>query len=378
MTVTFEELMQPITAEEFLESEISVAADIGLPTTAWQELSVVREMLYVDAHSCAQVSSSTNPTVRGGLLDWAEGPWLTLLADQVYDVQRIVSDFASGTMTLGDTTGAPYSFDPGDIRVLNEDTDTTHTNTTGGTIPANGTVSVTMLADSPGTESNVTSASTLSLITSLPGRTVAYLTDLIGQDEELDPALRQRCRDSLGRASPNGPAAAYDYFAKSAVRSDGTTIGVTRTRRVESNGTVTLYVADADGVVISTDVDFILAAINLNCVPTGFTALVYSATLLPVALAMTLTRDPNSTESDAAVEARITAAIIELFSIVPVGGKDSDSFKGVRISTLITTVRVAGGSAITDVVFSAPSSDIALALNEVPSVDGSISYLWES
>jgi phage-related baseplate assembly protein len=215
------------------------------------------------------------------------------------------------------------------------------------------------------------------MITTLDGVTVSYGTDMLGQDDELDPALRQRCRDALGRASPNGPAAAYDYFAKSTLRPDGTNVGVTRTRRIESNGTVRSYVADADGVIVSGDVAYIQSTVDLNCVPTGFTAIVESAATLAVPLEISLTRAPGTTDEQAEVAARVTAAIAEYFSTIPVGGDDAASFRGIYISTLITIIRVAAGPGVVNAVVTLPAADVALAVNQVPIISGAPSYSWD-
>ena len=377
MTVTFEELMTPVPQSEVLAASIEVAQDLELPVTSWQETSVAREMMYISAQTGANVSAALTPIARGGLLDYAEGPWLTLLAAQQFDVTRIQSTFATGNIRLSNSTATPHTFAAGDVRLINDQTGATYTNQTGGTLAASpGTLTLEFSADEPGSASDFTSGQTLTLVVSIPGVTASWVADLLGTDEELDPALRQRCRDSLGRASPNGPAAAYDYFAKSTLRPDGTNVGVTRTRRIEANATVYVYVADPDGVVTSEDVELIQENIDANCVPTGFTAVVASASTLAIAISMTLTPSPTSTEDQATTQTRITAAIADYFSTIGVGGDDAASFRGVYLSTLITIIRVAAGSAVVDVTLSLPAADVALAVNQVPVISGTPTYVW--
>jgi phage-related baseplate assembly protein len=376
-TITFDELMTPIPVETFVQQSLDVAVDVGLPVTAWQELSTARELIYIDSTSCAVLSAAQIPAVKGGLLDYAEAGWLTLLAEQVYDVDRILASAATGTMVLTNSGDSPHTIAAGDIRVLNEDSESTYTNTSGGTLSIGGTLALEFRADVDGTASDVTSASGLSMITTLDGVAVSYGSDMLGQDDELDPALRQRCRDALGRASPNGPAAAYDYFSKSSLRPDGTNVGVTRTRRIESNGTVRVYVADADGVITGGDVAYIQSTVDLNCVPTGFTAIIESAATLAVPLSIALTRAPGTTDEQAEVESRVTAAIAEYFSTIPVGGDDAASFRGIYISTLITIIRVAAGPGVVNAVVTLPAADVALAVNQVPIIIGAPSYGWD-
>lgn len=374
--VTFDELMVPITRDQFVESMLQILADLGLPTTAWQELSAVREFIYATANSDAILSDSITPAARAGLLDYAEGQWLTLTADQEYDVERIVSTFATGDIRLTESDGDPHTFAAGDVRVLNETTGKTYTNTEGGTLTANGTLDLAFIADEPGSTSDLVSGQTLSLLTAIPGVAPSYVADLLGQDEETDQSVRDRCRDSMAKASPNGPAAAYDYYAKSALRPDGTAVGVTRTKRVEANATVTLYCADADGGISAPDVAIVQDVIDLNVVPTGFTAIVVAASTLAVSLAFTLSRSPTATASEASLETLINAAIASYFASIPVGGDPSLSFQGIFVSTLIQRIRNAAGANVVDVVVTLPASDQALANNQVPVVSGSIAYTW--
>jgi uncharacterized phage protein gp47/JayE len=374
--VTFDELMVPITRDQFVESMLQILADLGLPTTAWQEVSAVREIIYAAANSDAILSDSITPAARAGLLDYTEGDWLTLTASQVYGVARILATIATGDIMLTESDGTPHTFAAGDVRVLNEDTGKTYTNTEGGSLSANGTLTIAFAADEPGSGSDLVDGQTLSLITAIPGVAPSWVADLLGQDQETDAALRDRCRDSMAAASPNGPRDAYDYFAKSTLRDDGTAIGVTRSKTVEANATVTVYVADADGAITSPDVAFIQDNIDLHVVPTGFTGIVLSASTLGISVALSLRRTVDASSSQAGLETLITAAIASYFSSIPVGGETSQTFHGVFKSTIVQRVRNAGGDNVADVVVTLPAADVALANNEVPVISGSVAYTW--
>lgn len=375
---TIEELFAPLTRDQVLASEIAIAQQLGLPVTAWQPVSIGREILYIDAQMVANFSVTTSAAARGGSLQYATGGWLTLLAWNVYEVERIESSYATGSILLDNSTATPHTFAPGDVRVLNNTNGKTYTNTTGGTLVASGDLSLEFSADEPGTSSNLTSGDTLSLVVAIPGVTAAWEEDLIGQDEETDTALRIRCEESNAKASPNGPADAYNYYAKSTLRPDGTNVGVTRTNVVQANGTVTVYVADADGGLITGDVDLVQANLNANVVPTGFTAITASATTLDITIEMTLTKDPDATASNSDLENLITTAISGYFSSVPVGGDKSLAFGGVYLSTLITLTRVACGANVVDVVIDAPAADVALLPSQVPAINGTITFNWSS
>jgi phage-related baseplate assembly protein len=376
---TLEELFTPLTRDQVLESELSIAQQLGMPVTAWQPVSIAREILYINAQMVANFSTTTSATARGGYLEYATGGWLTLLADQLFDVQRIESSSATGPILLTNTSTNPYTVTAGSVRVLNENNETTYTSTTGGTVNANGgTLQLDFVADVPGAASTLTETDVLSLVTSLPGVTPSWVSDLVGTDEETDSALRDRCRSSNARVSPNGPADAYRYYALTTTRPDGTSVGVTRTNVVQGNGTVTVYVADSDGIVVSQDVAYVQANLNENVTPTGFTVATYSAALKTISIDMTLVKSATATASNEELQELITAAISGYFSGVAVGGNKSLSFNGIYLSTLVTLARVACGESVVNVVITDPAVNVPLAANQVPVIDGSINFTWSN
>lgn len=378
MTVpTFDQLMTANTRDDYLSSELYVATELDLPVEAWQPVDVAREILYINAQMLANQSEAILPTVRGGLLDYAEGDWLTLLADQVYDTQRIDSTFATGPIQLVNSSATPHTFAAGEMRVLNATTGKTYTSTTGGTLVASGTLTLQFAADEPGSASNLVSGNTLALVVDVPSVGAQYVSALVGVDRESDPQLRERCRQANAKASPNGPADAYDYFAKTATRTDGTSIGVTRTNKRHGNGTVTIYVADADGTVTSPDVAIIESTLNANCVPTGITVLAFSAAASPINLVASVVKSPSSTAANSELTTRITAALTEYFSTLDVGGVKASSFSGVYLDTLTTVCRVALAGDALAITITTPSSNVALGYNQVPTM-GTVTVSYTS
>src|SRR5690606_14818917 len=87
---------------------------------------------------------------------------------------------------------------------------------------------VDVIAFEAGSASSSSAGEITEIVTTMLQVTCSNPVALIGRDEESDPALRQRCRDSLGALSPNGPQAAYEYWAKSALRADGQPVNVNR------------------------------------------------------------------------------------------------------------------------------------------------------
>ncbi len=233
--------------------------------------------------------------------------------------------------------------------------------------------------DEPGSGSNLSSTDVLSLVSTVPGITPAYYQDLIGQNEETDQALVIRAREANAKASPNGPSDAYQYFAKTTRRANGSLVGVTRTNKVEGNGTVTLYLADADGALSIDDRQTVFDNVNANVVPTGFTLLIPSPSCIELAinLVMTLTPNPESSASHADVESRIRTGVAAYLSSIDIGGNQAQSFQGVFWDTLITIIRVSAGDDVLSVTLTTPSGNTALSSGQAP-VLGSTTFAWGS
>ncbi len=125
-----DQLIKPLSKDEVKDSIYRLMAATGLPVTSWPEGGVARTIVAIVAAIFAGFTDVIAVAIRAGFLDLAEGIWLTLLARYVYGVDRIEATFAAGEVTLNNTGGGVYSFDPGDLIVRNPATNKTYTNTT--------------------------------------------------------------------------------------------------------------------------------------------------------------------------------------------------------------------------------------------------------
>jgi len=208
-----------------------------------------------------------------------------------------------------------------------------------------------------------------------------FVENLIGANEETDPALKVRAREANAKASPNGPADAYNYYAKTTERPDGSAVGMTRTNKIEGNCTVTLYLADADGALTSLDRGYVFDNVNENVVPTGFTLIIPDPTCteLSVPVTLVLTPNPDSSTPQATTEANILAAIVAYYATIPIGGAKSQSFQGVYLSTLIQLIRNAAGEAVLNVTMPLPTADVPMLSGQIPVLDaGDFNVSWLS
>ena len=178
---------------------LSLATSLGLTVTSWAAGDPTRSYF----HFIAEVLSRLEPNVAGyvssGFLDYAEGVWLTLLAKQVFNVDRTEATYASGTVTLTNASGAIYVFEAGDVTVQDSSTGKTFRSTSGGTLAASDGITATTLvldfpADEAGSDSSSGATDIDTMVTTFLGVTCSNAAAFVGVDEEDDAALRDRCR----------------------------------------------------------------------------------------------------------------------------------------------------------------------------------------
>lgn len=147
---------------------LSLAAQVGLPTTSWQSGDPERTILAIEAVTFSMSDVNISIIAQGGFLqsaasgtvtyttndgttvtipvtpdpsNAAQNPtgalgWLDLLTDSNYDVQRLEASFAAGQLAVANTTAGtrgPYS--PGTYHVANVVTGATYANTATLSIP---------------------------------------------------------------------------------------------------------------------------------------------------------------------------------------------------------------------------------------------------
>lgn len=373
---TLDELFTPLTQADVMAAMLDIATDVGLPVTAWESGGVAREILEIAAQKIADLSAVTTLMAAGGLLDFAvnlpDPKWLRLTAASMYGVEWIPATFGTTNVLMTNASGVTYTPAAGDLHFLNTVTGQTYTNTTGGTLAASGgTLTVTVQADVSGTIANANPGDISALVTPLLGVTMTNANALVGVDDETSEHLAQRCREKLAAASPNGPSAAYDYFASTATRiSDGSNVGVTRTFIVEANGSLTLYCASASGGITgtagdpTTDLGAVNTAIQTNCVPTGITCTVATAVEHDIDIQATVYLKAGSTVSSAQARTTILDALTTYFSTIPIGGFNTGSGGFVFLDAVIGQIYQAVPDAI-EVVITSPGANVSMADSDV-------------
>jgi uncharacterized phage protein gp47/JayE len=330
MALPIDQLIKPLTKEQVKASIYALLTAMGLPVTSWQEGGVARTIVAIVAVIFAGFTQLMALAIRSQFLDLAEGIWLTLLANRVYGVDRLEATYATTTLTIDNAAGGLYSFEPDELIIFNSATKARFTNAAAVTInPLATGVEVAIRALEAGTGSTSAPGTIDSFETVYLGLTCTNATSAVGLNGESDPLLRERCRDSLGARSPNGPKAAYRYWAKTAKRANGTPVGVTRVRlpTPTGDGGLSVIVAGASGAISGdandplTDLGAVAKSIWDNAVPEGIGVVsVASASNLVVAVTATVYVDSAANLSNDDVSSMASVALQDYFPATPIAG----------------------------------------------------------
>lgn len=367
---TLANLLIKETKAALYQKALDVAVTVGLPVTSWQPGDPTRSQYHYLSEVLSTLELVVAEYIAAGFLDYATGSWLTILAKQVYNVDRTEATFASTTVVLTNGGGGLYVLAAGDVTFKNTSTQKTYRNTTGGTLASGPgtTLTVTVVADESGSASSAAALAIDDLVTTLLGVTCSNATAATGLDEETDASLRQRCRDKLGSLSPNGPKDAYNYVAKNSTLT-GTT-GITRTRSVgnTTTGVTTLYLAGPSGAVSAGDRTLVETAIAKWATPLTITPTVVSATNEPPAgLAITyeIWLYTSVGKTTAQVTDAILAALAAMFLLQPIGGNVVSGVGAIHKSLIESTIRGVFPLHCFRVIVTVPSGDTTLTIGQV-------------
>jgi len=373
---TFSELTTPLSR---LEVEAAIYAAIqarGVATTSWKPGAIARTIISGVAIVLAAFSTLQQRIAESGFLELAAGDWLTIVAREVYGVERSVGSFAAGNLTLDNTAGGLFTPGIGDVIVSNSTTGKTFRNTAAFVLnPFQVGLVVPFEAVEIGADSTSAPADIDTFETVLLGVTVTNPIAFVGQDPETDAALRERCLAKTGVLSPNGPADAYRFLATSAVTTLGVPAGITRVRTVpDGAGNVEVIVATATGPVTgiigdpSTPLGAVDEAIQTQCVPLAVTATVSSAVAATIAVTYTLWVKNTIGLTVSQIQTLIATALATFLSTQPISGSRKVPGPGfVFVEQLEGVIAEAIGTAnLVDVQVSVPAADVAIAANGAP------------
>mgnify|MGYP000045785292 CR=1 FL=1 len=369
---TLADLLKPKTAAEWRATLLGLLSGSGFPVTSWGSGGVARTLVEVYCAALADVQSAVTAIARAGILETLEGAWLTIVAHNFYNTDRILPGFTEGLVTVTAAAGAgPYTIDAGAFIVGiqgAEDSDARrYIATESKTLNPGQTLLLAVKAESPGTRFNVSSNTINFAFTPFPGVTVSnppvgetWVTRP-GLDEESDARLRQRCVDRWATLGTSWADATVRYWTLSSTNEDGTPTGVTRMGIVYGGGfgDYTVVVAsDAGGVssgVVTAVQAFLDARKPLTDDPT-----VVSATETVVAVQGTVR--VRFGQNTLANRTKVADALVALQASLGIGDL-------VDLGALYAAIRGAIPGIVVDVDITTPIGDTVIGVTAVAVLD---------
>lgn len=308
------DLVVPATKDEIRQRILDICEAAGLPVTAWQPGSFPLTVVEFCAEVFADLFLAVAQIANGAILELCSGGWLILRGRSQYQEDPKPSTFTVGTVRLDDHGGGPHTITIGAVLVATPG-GLRYRNTSGGTLPLNGSLDVTFSAEATGAKYNVSVGEISVLVTSLPtvsvsnpsiGTSGTWVTTL-GTDAESGEAFKQRLSAKWGTLSTGSPISAYEFKALSL-------LGVTRCRVDDGNpdgpGTTRVYIDSAAAVSA-------LQAILDAFVPASSKSTAMAATSQTVTIPGTIY---VATASRAAAETAVSANLTELALRIQIGG----------------------------------------------------------
>ncbi len=356
------------TGATILQKLYDIAAAVGVNVESFQPGDPTRSFFYAGSQKISLYESLVTGAINGGFLDTAEGDWLSILSASNYNTPRTDATFAECTLRLTNAGDALFTFDPDDITIKNTATGKTYRNSTGGTLAPVGTLDLVFIAEEAGSDSSSAIGEIDAIVSpSLANVSVTNTTAAVGTDGEEDSALRERARGKLASLSPNGPAAAYDYIARTSTYNGGAAVTKTRVLDDSDTGEVTVYVAGDAGAVSAGDVTLVQEAFSTYCEPLTIESTAVNASNYTQAVTYTLWVYDSINLTSAEIEDLVSEGLLAGFVARPIGGDvippaaSGYLYKG-HIEAMILRAVEPHGFRVT---VATPATDVALTINQV-------------
>lgn len=155
MSVTLADLLDAPTDAEIREQLLADLNAAGFPITDWESGAVLRTYIEMLVRGYSDLVGALLPKIAGGgFLDEAAGDWLTLLAKQLYDLDRTAATTTIQLATLTcDADNGPYTITAGQlIAETSKDQEVAgrrYRNITGGTLNTDDTLELEWESEGP-------------------------------------------------------------------------------------------------------------------------------------------------------------------------------------------------------------------------------------
>ncbi len=216
------------TKDAYVARFIAFLSLAGFPARAWQALSFLRFTVESESELLAEVGKVIAEIAKGMHARLAKGPWLDLIAENLFADARKPSVTAIGELLLSDVAGVgPTTISIGQQWFANGSKTlryVVHELPYGGAVPLNGQLRIRVRAELAGATYNAGNGVITQLVTSLPGidvtnpaiGTTGTWLVVQGVDTEKDEQLLRRLLDKWATLGTGATDGAYRYYAASA------------------------------------------------------------------------------------------------------------------------------------------------------------------
>lgn len=366
MALSITDLFKPVTADQALDSFLSILEELGMPARSWRAAGVARTILRVVAITYAGFTEVMAAFIRSGFLETAEGDWLRALAYYLFGVEPREATFATGEAQLTNAGGGIWSYAADAFRIINPTTKKAYANTEAFTLNPGDVLLVDFRAVEIGSDSSSGPGTITALETPLESVSVTNPAAFVGLDLETDEEIRKLCKAKLAAISVRGPRGAYEYAVRTAKLGDGSPVNVNRHQvsKSSSTGTVTIYIAAPSGAPTAADIDAVIASVEEHARPDTVTATVLAATEVPVSRSLTIWAKRIDGVSASDIKDFVDLALIEAASTYPIGGiPKPPSLQGYLYADFLAGVCKSAHASIFDV--DGTGADVALNAGQV-------------
>jgi hypothetical protein len=371
MTVsTIAELTTPRTADAITTAQLAALAAAAFPVDAWASGGAARLLVRADATALAVTEQTVANLALGAYGSTATGSWLDLFIASRFDLTRIAATYATGQVVLTVASGAgPFAVAAGGLLVSDGTYRWRSTNTGTVNITSGTPVTFTVRAEAAGENYNVANSTITSIISpALPGVTCA--NPAIGStstwlsasavNAESDAAYLARAVARWATLGSGFTRDAVRYWCTSALLA-GVSAGCTRVSFAApaGDGSYTVYVAGASGVLAGASVTAVQAELDLRK-PITDTPTVVAASASTITCTGTVRFKSTAT---AAEQAAVITAINTYVNGLAM--PDAGDTVTVDIAGIHAAIYGAAPGRIADVDLSSPSGDTSVSLGSV-------------
>jgi len=289
-TTSLADLLIPDSEDDILELLLTELSAESFPVTAWDNLGVAVDIIRAEATALTKLSALVREVAAGGALSEATAGWLEILAEW-FGLTKVLASAAVVFVEASNSTGSPITITPGQLWARNPLTNLLYNsaNSANVVVPAGGFATLNFRAEKTGAVYNLTLADSLTLVTSVPGLTLAPEdtgtgtgTPMVtqGQDDEADATLVERCRTQW---STIGIQKTQDSYAALVRKTPAITTLPTKvfvdTTNPRGPGTIDVWLAGPTGPLGGGDLALIQAYVLARETPCADTDVANAATL---------------------------------------------------------------------------------------------------